>query len=339
MISALEAALPPGSLAPWRFDRLDPASLELLRPEARALVLDGREWERALRGYRAVAGHFSLDTLLAAAPASAVCTVLREPRVRVLSLYMFWRTLKSDEESPSPAYGMAENANRPLGEFLSNRAVAFEIDNQVSRMLLPGDPRLPTRAFPSASDIEGVAADAIQRLGQFGYVGILELGESAWRGVGEHFGVTLQPGVFNVTGRLGSAVTGGNAGEVFTDDVLGLLEERTAADAIVYDYALERAGIAGREERRRLKERTFAAQLVRLGDLCGPSAVKAAEYDVVAATLERVEEELHRKDEELVSVRRGLEAVRGSMSWRVTAPLRSAKRWARGPQSERPAGR
>jgi len=370
MTSALEAALPPGSLAPWRFDRrfvedqtraglggargaLVADDLELLRPEARALVLETPEEERALRDYRAIAGHFSLDTLLSVAPPSALCTVLREPRARVLSVYTFWRTLRSKDESPSVVYRTAANARRPLAEFLSNCELASAIDNQVCRMLLAGDPRLPTLAFATKSDTEGIAADAIQRLEEFGFVGILELGDSAWRGVGEHFGVTLQRHVMNVTGELGSAATSSDAGEVLTDRALDLLEERTAADAMVFDYALERAGVASREERTRLNERAFAAQLVRLGDLCGSSAAKAAEYDIVAANLHELEagqesllereralqEELRRKDEELARMRGWLEAVLGSPSWRVTAPLRSAKRWIRGSRSNRTAAR
>jgi hypothetical protein len=370
MTSALEAALPPGSLAPWRFDRRfveeqtraglggardafvadDP---DLLRPEARALVLGSPDQEMALRDYRAIAGHFSLDTLLSVAPASAVCTVLREPRARLLSVYTFWRTLRSEDESPSVVYRTAANARRPLAEFLANRELASATDNQVCRMLLAGDPRLPATAFATKSDTEGIAADAIERLTDFGFVGILELGESAWRGVGEHFGVSLQRHVMNVTGDLGSAASGSDVGQVFTDDVPDLLQERTAADAILYDYALEHAGVASREERARLKERAFAAQLVRLGDLCGSSAAKAAQYDIVAANLRRLEtgqqsllgreralqEELRRKDEELARMRGWFEITVGSASWRVTAPLRSAMRWVRGSRSKRTAAR
>ena len=355
MTAALEAALPPGSLAPWRFDRLqfNPDDLELLRPEARALVMPTLEDERALGGYRAVAGHFSLATLLSVAPASAVCTVLREPRGRLLSIYTFWRTLRSADESPSPPYRVAATARRPLAECLSDRSLASAIDNQVCRLLLAGDPRLPMSGFAAKSDTEAIAADAIQCLEDFGFVGILELGESAWRGVGEHFGVTLRSQVLNVTGDLGSAVSSSDAGDVVTDRALDLLEERTAADAIVYDYALERAGVASRDERTRLNERAFAAQLVRLGDLCGRSAAKAAEYDIVAGNLHELEaaqqsllereralqEELRCRDEELARMGGRLEAVLGSGSWRVTAPLRSAKRWVRGSQSKRAAAR
>ena len=337
MTFALEAALPPGSLAPWRFDRIQfaPEDLDALPAETRALVLESPEDERALLGYRAVAGHFSLNTLLSVAPPSAVCAVLREPRARVLSVYTFWRTLSSNEGHPSPAFRVAANARRPLAQLLADCDLVSSMDNQVCRILLGEDPRLPMAGFAATSDVEGIAADAIQRLEGFGFVGVLELGDSAWRGVGDHFGVTLRRQVLNVTGELGSAVSSSDAGEVLTEGALDLLEERTAADAMVYDYALERAGVASRDERTRLKRRALAAQLVRLGDLCGQSAVKVAMYDM----LQKVEGEIRRKDDELASVRGSLEAVQGSASWRVTAPLRSAKRWIGRPRSNRAAAR
>jgi hypothetical protein len=341
MTSALETALPPGSLAPWRFDRIQfaPEDLDALPAETRALVLESPEDERALLGYRAVAGHFSLNTLLSVAPPLGVCAVLREPRVRLLSVYAFWRTLSTNDGYPSPAFRVAANARRPFAELLADCDLVSSMDNQVCRILLGEDARLPMAGFAAKSDMEWIAADAIQCLEDFGFVGILELGDSAWRGVGEHFGVTLRRQVLNVTGDLGSAVSSGDVGEVITDRALDLLEERTAADAIVYDYALERAGVASRDERMRLKRRALAAQLVRLGDLCGQSAVKVAQHDMVAAALQELEEELRRKDDELAGVRGSLEAVQGSASWRVTAPLRSAKCWVRGSRSNRTAAR
>ncbi len=133
-------------------------------------------------------------------------------------------------------------------------------------------------------------------------MGVLELGDSAWWGVGEHFGVTLERQVLNVTGKLAGAASSSDADEALTDGALDSLEELNAADAIVYDYALERAGVGSREERTRLKDPCVCGTAVRLGDLCGPSAVKAAEYDMIAAALREHELELRRKDEELASV-------------------------------------
>jgi hypothetical protein len=62
---------------------------------------------------------------------------------------------------------------------------------------------------------------------------------------------------------------------LFTADALDLIEQRTAADQIVYDHALALAGVQDRE-RLRLAEVAFADQLDRLGDLLGDSTAKLA---------------------------------------------------------------
>ena len=150
---------------------------------------------------------------------------------------------------------------------------------------------------------------------------------------------------------------------LFTADVLDLLEQRNAADMLVYDHALTHAGVDARE-RRRLSDGAFAHRLVKLGDLVGHSAAHAA---VLAGTVEslhgeleerershaRLDEvrdrlyahertiqslndELRRRDEDLDKLRRWLAAVHASASWKVTAPLRAAKH---GIEHLLPAGR
>src|SRR5271156_2805263 len=93
--SALEAALPAGSLAPQRTDSwlfCGFNDFELLRPEARSLIAANLPEVQSLGRSRAVSGHFSLTTLLQIADQSSIATVLREPRARLLSLYTYWRT-------------------------------------------------------------------------------------------------------------------------------------------------------------------------------------------------------------------------------------------------------
>jgi hypothetical protein len=386
--TALEAALAPGSLAPWRFDTstfCDFKDFELLNPAGRALVAATMEEVQSLGSYRVVSGHFSLTTLLQVAPASSIATVLREPRTRLLSLYTYWRT--RDVGRNLMPYRANLHAQRPLPSFLAERLLAPAVDNQVCRMLLQGDPRLPESDFIASSDVEGIAADAIDRLDALGFVGVLELGDSAWRGVSRLFEVKLDPVELNVTGELENldAVPTGEA--LFTADALDLIERHSAADAVVYDHALALAGLDKRE-RSRLANGTFARQLVRMGDLIGPSAARAAAQAELAKTLraqvlerdgwgeelqatrERLQiadghleelharleethralleaherlgeererlvmhertiqglrEELDRRTAEADGLRRWLEAVHASASWRLTTPLRAAK--------------
>lgn len=353
IFSALEAALPLGSLAPQRLDSspfCDFEDFELLSPEIRATVAANPSEVRSLGRYRAVSGHFSLPTLLQVADASSISTVLREPRARLLSLYMYWRTPGiGDVWDP---YRANEHAQRPLSEFLSEPRLAPAVDNQVCRMLLHGDPRLPESSFAAPSDIEGIAADAIERLDSLGFVGVLELGDDAWRGVARLFAVTLDPINVNVTGEHVIPVATQSEEELFGSDVLELIEQRSASDLLVYDHALVQAGLDA-YERRRLTDGAFARQLVKLGDLVGNSAAQAAEQagaiEVLRSQLEErqqshaeldeirdrlhireravqgLEDEIHRRDEDLDRLRRWLDAVHASASWRITLPLRAAK--------------
>lgn len=356
ILSALEAALPPGSLAPRRFDSslfCDFDGFERLRPEARSRVAVSPSEVQSLGQYRAVSGHFSLPTLLQIADASSIATVLREPRARLLSLYMYWRTPGiGDGWGPYRAH---EHARRPLSEFLAEPRLAPVLDNQVCRMLLHGDPRLPESGFAAPSDFAALAADAIERLDTLGFVGVLELGEDTWRGVARLFAVTLDPIDVNVTGEHVIPEAIRPEEELFAGDgvdILDLLERRNAADLLLYDHALARAGLDA-QERRRLMDGAFARQLVKLGDILGHSAAQATErseavgvlssrleeqeglrielseararLDTYAQTIQDLEEQVCRRDEDLDRLHRWLDAEHASVSWRLTAPLRAAK--------------
>jgi cell division protein FtsB len=351
--SALSAKLPPGSFAPRHFDSslfCDFNDFELLSPEARCYVAANRSEVQSLGGYRAVSGHFSLATLLQITDASSISTVLREPRARLLSLYMYWRTPKiGDFWAP---YSVTEHAQRPFSAFLSEPRLAPVVDNQICRMLLHGDPRLPQSGFAAQSDIQAIAVDATAMLDKLGFVGVIELGDSAWRGVARLFDVTLDPIKANVTGELESLAAIRPGETLFTTEAFDLLEQRNAADMLVYDHMLTLAGLAT-HERQQLRDGAFARQLVKLGDLLGHSAARAAEQagavevlrselkerershaqldevrDRLRAherTVQDLNDEIRRRDEDLDKLRHWLAAVHASASWRMTAPFRAAK--------------
>ncbi len=258
--AALEAALPAGSLAPRRFDRsvfADFHAFELLRSEARNLIAVDRSETQALGKFSAVSGHFSLPTLLQITDRSSISTVLREPRTRLLSLYAYWRASGTDELWIP--YHTADHAQRPLGEFLSEPRLAPVIDNQICRMLLYGDKRLPESSFTAESDIESIAADAIAQLDALGFVGILELG-NMWQGVARLFNVKLDPVKLNITEDLERS-TAIEPKERLTSETLDLIQRRSTADLLVYDHALARAGL-DTSERQQLRNGAFAHQLV-----------------------------------------------------------------------------
>lgn len=351
MHAALETALPPGSLAPQRFDRSVFCAFDAfdrLSTEIRSRIAANSSEIDALNGYDAVSGHFALPTLLRITDAWSIATVLREPRARLLSLYTYWRN--PDISSLWAPYSANLHAFRPMWEFLSEPSVAPMTDNQLCRMLLYGDPRLPDSDFIAQADIDSIAANAIERLDSLGFVGVLELGDCVWDGVGALFDVTLTPTTTNVTQAV-PRPTGTLGDHPLAHGAIELIEQRNAADLLVYDHALALAGLRT-DERNALRERAFFHQLVKLGDLAGRSAARAHEHaqgwhtegidyqawrQEATATYEAtmrehheticgLEADLAHRDDDIERLRRCLTATHASVSWRMTSPLRAAKR-------------
>lgn len=315
IVSALAEALPAGSLAPQTFDRAhfgpdwDPGSVQT---ETRARIALVPDEVQSLAGYRAVAGHFQLRTLLEVTDARSICTVLREPRSRLLSTYMYWRV-------PGIFDGHDVENFRPLPVSLSERGLAHQIDNKVCRMLLHDDSRLPPRAFVLESDVEMVAADALERLAALGFVGIVERPDAMWQGIGRLFGVTLRSATERVTREM-SPVAVPEGEPLFDTDTFDLLEERCAADSIVFDHVLASA-VTDESERSRITEAAFATELVKLGELLGSRWQAQPDGDIIM----ELRCDLEKSRAELAATRHWLASVQESASWRLTAPLRAVK--------------
>jgi hypothetical protein len=274
--TALESALPSNYMAPQRFDTsvfCGFTEFDSLCPETRAEIAATEDERKILGTFHVVSGHFSLPTLSRITEPSSIVTILREPRSRLISLYMYWRIPRIYERwNP---YRVDMYALRPLSEFLSEPHLAAVTDNQICRMLLYGDSRVPGTNFIAKTDIEAVALDAIKRLSTLGFVGLLELGDRAWRGTERLFGVKLDPIEANVAGEGLYPIRTRSDEKVMTIDAFDLIEDRNAADLIVYEHALTVAGLDP-DERRRFKDRIFAHQLVRLGDLIGSSSMSTS---------------------------------------------------------------
>jgi hypothetical protein len=120
------------------FDAMDPAFQDLiLHDPAKADHLADT-----------VMGHMALSTLRTAWPGHALITVLREPRNRVLSHWMFWRG--QDDASLSGWGPWADRVRLARGswhDFLTARPIACHTDNLMVRMLVWPDPRLPDDDF------------------------------------------------------------------------------------------------------------------------------------------------------------------------------------------------
>jgi hypothetical protein len=99
-----------------------------------------------------VTGHISASTLSTCRAGVQLITVLREPRSRLLSHWLFLRGLTDDQLRPWGKWGdYIRTARRPLTDFLSDRNVASHTDNLAVRMLLWPNPDIPGGAFISGS--------------------------------------------------------------------------------------------------------------------------------------------------------------------------------------------
>jgi hypothetical protein len=307
-----------------------------LPPQLRAkTVVDDVELLE-LQRCEVVHGHFPLPRLLRITTPTQVATVVREPRARLLSLWSFWRLTPGVPEN-FRHYHAPLHARRPLAEMLAEPTVAGQTDNGICRMLLGEHTRIPPNGFIDPEAIPQIAQEAISALETLGFVGVLELGAGTWEGFARFFDLDLEQTHSNATAAGGSAAAERTPIRGITAEALDLLRDRTAADALVYESVLSRRAHTDADIARRRAE-AFASQLVRTGDVAGPTAAQTtaavdlsvrlqAEVLQTRAALEQVttELELHRE---------WLSQLQSSASWRITAPLRASKRrlWSKRPR-------
>ena len=325
--ASLERALPPGSLSPLR---MEPgaalgsfAEFDRLAPEQRARVAVTEEERESLGRHRAIVGHFSLPLLSRFAPPERIGTVLREPRARLISHYLYLRFKVALRTLWHP-YDLPALADGTLAELLAAPRVAALTDNLTCRMLLRGDDRIRDDAFIDEPDLEPIAEAAWERLAELGLVRILEAPDDVWSGLGELFGVELEPARSNVTASDGIWPGAVPVPPFGGDETLAPLERRTRADAVLYRRAAER--LYGAEAVDRLAEAAYAEQLVVYGSYTA-RADTIANGDRTAS--EDLRNALHTRTLDRDQHAELLRTITGSRSWRMTAPLRRTMTRAR----------
>lgn len=265
VVRALEQAFPPGARAPQAYDDatfgLD-ADYDVLQPAMRAAIAVGDREVASLADHALVCGHFTLSTLLRITAPERVATVVREPRARLLSLYAYWAIEELPEIEP---YAPQRHAERPLGEFLEEREVASAIDNQLCRMVLHGDPRIPRSGFIPDAAAGELAAAAVQRLRSLAFVGIHELPDEMWAGLSRAFAVELTPARVNVTADIARAPRCPPLEQSLDAAALERLGRRVQVDRLIYRELVADALGGARPEA--FEDAAFARQLVAFGAL------------------------------------------------------------------------
>jgi hypothetical protein len=126
-------------------------------------------------GYAIIAGHKSLSSLQAAYRDQPLVTVMREPRIRLLSHYLFWRFLPDDNLALWGRYGdHMKLARAPLGDFLQQQTIACQTDNIFTRFLLGPHPDIPVDDFIAERTHQALFRDALAKLVCFDFIDLIE---------------------------------------------------------------------------------------------------------------------------------------------------------------------
>jgi hypothetical protein len=230
-----------------RFDSMDPAIRSRILIDDEIDAVHEAEFGAAL-------GHFSLDTLVRLG-ARTIVTVLREPRVRVLSHYLYLRSWPAEAHAIYGTYDHTRKAaGSSLAEFLGDATSLSQIDNVQSRMILPADLVPPDR--PLSRQLANVYREALaRRLDRFALVGLTE-GLQAFRAR-----LSILWGREVSFPRLNETATG-DAGAPLDAEGAALLDERTWLDAWLYDQAGRGSGLPVGPE---VRDAIFLAALRKYG--------------------------------------------------------------------------
>ncbi|MGF6645842.1 hypothetical protein P3T17_003992 [Paraburkholderia sp. GAS82] len=122
-----------------------------------------------------IMGHFSHHSLKARYPEAQQITFLREPLIRLLSLWIFWRCQRDEHLAAWGEWANIVKLSRlSLKEFLSDTRLAGQTDNVTVRMLLWPGSGIPLDQFIEARSDNELLAQAFERLNSFSYSDVIE---------------------------------------------------------------------------------------------------------------------------------------------------------------------
>jgi hypothetical protein len=193
-----------------------------------------------LEHFDAVAGYFTLGTLLTRFDARDIATVVREPRCRLLSDYEYRRGLSGDlRDAELPWVSNRSAMKLDFADWLLDESIAYQSDNTLIRQLVD-DPAIPDDGFIPNEQLARLARLASARLRQLGFVALVEQGDAIFEQLGTFIGAPLERRRIDVTERESSVGTDLSA--IF-DHAAPALAARTAGDALVWRAAAERVGV------------------------------------------------------------------------------------------------
>jgi hypothetical protein len=211
---------------------------ETIGPETRASIYGPAD--SIPRNLELVAGHFAVSTARRFYPEANYCTVLREPKSRLLSHWLYWRQF-SDEDLTVwgvPWRDRVLRARLPLVDFLCDPEIACQTDNLTLRMLLWPDCRIPANGFVSEGRDKALLKGAIAILQNFGLIGLIENPDLS-RNVEKWIGAPFVLKRMNET-RPAYAEFPVNLERELTAEAWALLKKRSGLDLILWKEVLKR---------------------------------------------------------------------------------------------------
>ncbi len=178
-----------------------------------------------------VMGHFSYQTLRGRYPNADFVVLLREPTVRLLSHWIYWRSLTwfSLRHWGAAWSARLKLARLPLQAFLSHPEIACQTDNIITRMLVWPHPLIPDDQFIDPANDAALLAIASESLQQFGFAGLTERKAAGYRELSDWLGFRLDVPSLNPARKMRRALRSQMNVEL-TDGTLRLLAERSRLD-------------------------------------------------------------------------------------------------------------
>jgi hypothetical protein len=122
-----------------------------------------------------VSGHFAASTTEREYGQAQHLTVLREPRSRILSHWLFWRGQPADQLALWGEWAsVVQKAEQPLEAFLADPGLACQLDSVQVRMLLWPHRLIPDSGFIDERHDEQLLDEALSRLDRFAFADLLE---------------------------------------------------------------------------------------------------------------------------------------------------------------------
>ena len=233
--------------------------VQALSPAARSIVVSGPEEIPA--GSDFVCGHISPATTRARFPHATEMTILREPKARLVSHWLFSRTYQDFMLRGWGAWADDVKAARvPLSEFLANPRIAYYTDNAITRFLITPHDLTPFDRFIDEADDDAVLEAAFASLDRFHFLGVLEDPDlatslSTWLGHDVRIERANETQPLPPTRRCDVGAECAGAAE--------LLAARTRLDARLWDRLATPTSLVTDDSPAEERDRIFAAAIAR----------------------------------------------------------------------------